>query len=178
MFASLTICDFRRYRHFSNKHNYFCFILEVFTKQLPKANHSGWEEEVKNFAQRRATALNVRIFRNSPWEFSFFINDNLKLTKRLTNQLTDMNTSYDNLIIDDAFEASELWKLIELLIMASTASKLCKTLIIYRNFQIEFVSICSSLRWQKCYEVKFWLFSAASFTWLIDFKNAMMHIGT
>ena len=52
-------------------------------------------------------------------------------------------------------EESESWKLILLPIMASIALKLSKTLIIYKNFQIEFISTCSSLRWQKCYKVNY-----------------------
>ena len=39
MFASLLVCDFRGL--LSNKHDDFCFILEVFMKQLLLANLAG-----------------------------------------------------------------------------------------------------------------------------------------
>ena len=39
MFASLLVCDFRGF--LSNKHDDFCFILEVFMKQLHLANLAG-----------------------------------------------------------------------------------------------------------------------------------------
>lgn len=127
--------DFRGY--FSNMNDDFCFILKVFVKQLSMANQTGWEGGLEGLL------LVTSVFSKFAMEISLFINDNMKI-KRLSDRLTNMNTTW---LTMTCFEESELRKLIVLPIMASTASKICITLIIYRNFQIELVSICPILMW-------------------------------